>query len=223
MDTAPQPFCENCGARLTAGIRFCEACGRPVAEAAPAVPPAVSRDAAARAPSRRLVAGLAGIAALLVIAVVAVVALRSPRERAAAPTVQPAAAGGETAVPASDQVVAPQVVTAPSAAPSPVIPGAVPSAVVQPTAAPQVNTDRASGRHANQHTAPCDTIGNLHIFKPYTGSTTRCIVANRGVKIVIQSCHDSERLLVYGRKPQSLGRNADRFRAAGGRGRVVEL
>ncbi|MCB1226752.1 MAG: zinc ribbon domain-containing protein [Verrucomicrobiales bacterium] len=84
MSGALQSFCENCGARLQPGARFCEECGVPVGAASP---PPVSRPVspeppplpiqaapAARPPSQAPSAGLPMrlLASLLLIAMVAV-------------------------------------------------------------------------------------------------------------------------------------------------------
>ena len=116
-------FCEQCGAALVLGVRFCEACGQPVVELAAAVPPVMplaapplvpSAGASSAAPpsegpmgpsspshrlDRRLIIALIGIAALLMIAVVTVLAVRLARERAVAEANVPCAVPALTIAP----------------------------------------------------------------------------------------------------------------------------
>ena len=186
MNATPQQFCENCGARLVADIRFCEACGQPVAPAAPEIPPVVpgvipppSAPAGAPAcgPSRRPVAALAGIAALLVIAVVAVVALRSARERPVAPASQPSAVEATTAAPAATEPITPQISAMPDVGPSAMpksaaLPQASATALPAPLATPSPEPDASSAVPAiAASAAPPATSGEIKvaILAPLTG------------------------------------------------------
>lgn len=196
MNATPQQFCENCGARLVAGIRFCEACGQPVAPAAPAIPsvapgvippPSAPAGAPARGLSRRPVAALAGIVALLVIAIVAVVALRSARERPMAPANQPSAVEATTAAPASTEPITPQISAMPDVGPSAMptsaaLPQASATAMVAPLATPSPEPDASTAVPAiAASAAPPVTSGEIKvaILAPLSGPAPKMGVMTR--------------------------------------------
>ncbi len=108
-------FCDQCGARLSANTRFCEACGAPVADAstASALPPTAAKQAVA---ARRQPVAKHGLrwAALLALGAAGIASwLWLPSPESAAPTaVQVAPAAPAVQIPALADAPAPPEVSA---------------------------------------------------------------------------------------------------------------